>query len=267
MKTAARGGFWPVVEGVGALVAGPLARLREELDFLAIVLISAGLVTRGQWRFLFRHTLQQIYFTAVQRAYIFTVVGLIIGALMALPLIVFGIHDPLLLGRIMHIMMYHQLDPILASLFVAGMSGAAITAELGELKANQAIEHLAAMGLNPYGFFVLPRLIGVVLSLLVLTLWLNVGVTVGAGGMLSVYQNIPPTVFFRVCLSGLSHGSLALTGGMVVMQGIHIVLVQTQRAFRVNAYVDIPRALPSAFAQSFIGCLIITLLVSLLRYG
>ena len=158
MKTAARGGFWPVVEGVGALVAGPLTRLREELDFLAIVLISAGLVTRGQWRFLFRHTLQQIYFTAVQRAYIFTVVGLIIGALVALPLIVFGIHDPLLLGRIMHIMMYHQLDPILASLFVAGMSGAAITAELGELKANQAIEHLVAMGWNPYGFFVLPRL-------------------------------------------------------------------------------------------------------------
>ncbi len=267
MKAAARGGFWRVVEGSGASLTGPLARLLEELDFLAIVLISAGLVTRGQWRFLLRHTLQQIYFTAVQRAYIFTVVGLIIGALMALPLIVFGIRDPQLLGRIMHIMMYHQLDPILAGLFVAGLSGAAITAELGELKANQAIEHLAAMGVNPHGFFVLPRLVGVVLSLLVLTFWLNVGVTVGAGVMLNVYQNIPPSVFFRVCLSGLSYGSLVLTGGMVAAQGIHIVLVQTQRAFQVRAYVDIPRALPSAFAQSFIGCLIITLLVSLLRYG
>ncbi|MGB5063097.1 MAG: ABC transporter permease [Candidatus Competibacter sp.] len=267
MKAAARGGFWRIIDGAGALLTGPLARLLEELDFLAIVLISTGLVTRGQWRFLLRHTLQQIYFTAVQRAYIFTVVGLIIGALVAFPLIVFGIRDPQLLGRIMHIMMYHQLDPILAGLFVAGLSGAAITAELGELKANQAIEHLAAMGVNPHGFFVLPRLIGVVLSLLVLTFWLNVGVTVGAGVMLNVYQNIPLSVFFRVCLSGLSYGSLVLTGGMVVAQGTHIVLVQTQRAFQVRAYVDIPRALPSAFAQSFIGCLIITLLVSLLRYG
>ena len=88
-------------------------------------LASAGLVGRGQWRFLVRHTLQQIYFTAVQRAYMFTVVGLIIGTLMAFPLIVFRIHDPQLLGRIMHIMMYHQLDPILAALFVAGLSGSA----------------------------------------------------------------------------------------------------------------------------------------------
>lgn len=55
------------------------------------------------------------------------------------------------------------------------LSGAAITAELGELRANQAIEHLAAMGVNPYGFFVMPRLI-VTVSLLILIFWLNLGV-------------------------------------------------------------------------------------------
>lgn len=70
-----------------------------------------------------------------------------------------------------------------------------------------------------------------------------------------------------MCLAELSHGSLALTGGMVVMQAIHVILVQTSRAFRVGAYVDIPRTLPNAFARSFIGCLIITLLFSLVRYG
>ncbi len=260
-------GFWWSVEQLGRMVMRPAVRLLEELNFFAIVLITAGLVTRGQWPFLVRHTWQQIYFTAVQRAYLFTVVGLIIGALTAFPLIVFGIQDPQLLGRIMHIMMYHQLNPILAALFVAGLSGAAITAELGELRANQAIEHLVAMGVNPYAFFVLPRLLGVMLSLLILACWLNVGVTVGAAFMLNVYQHIPPAVFFRACVSGLTTMSLALTSGMVIMQAIHIVLVQTSRAFRVEAYVDIPRALPSAFAGSFIGCLIISLLFSLVRYG
>jgi hypothetical protein len=146
----------------------------------------------------------------------------------------------------MHIMMYHQLNPILAALFVAGLSGAAITAELGELRANQAIDHLAAMGIDPYGFFVLPRLLGMIVSLLILGFWLNIGVTFGAAVMLNVYQNIPLTVFFRVCVLGLTCGSLALTVGMVVMQAIHIALVQTLRAFRVRAYVDIPRALPGA---------------------
>ncbi len=259
--------WWRGIEQLGQAVTRPLEGLLEELDFLAVVLMSVGSLPRGEWPFLIRHTWQQIYFTAVQQAYIFTVVGLIIGVLMAFPLIVFRIQDPHLLGRIMHIMMYHQLNPILATLFVAGLSGAAITAELGELRANQAIEHLVAMGVNPYRFFVLPRLIGMVLSLPILVCWLNVGVTVGAAAMLSIYQNIPPTVFFPVCLAGLTYGSLALTAGMVIIQAVHVILVQTSRAFRVGAYVDIPRTLPSAFARSFIGCLIITLLFSLVRYG
>ena len=123
-----RVGFWWGVERLGRMATRPAARLLGEMNVLAIVLIGAGMMTRGQWPFLIRHTWQQIYFTAVQRAYLFTLVGLIIGALTAFPLIVFGIHDPQLLGRIMHIMMYHQLNPILAALFVAGLSGAAITA-------------------------------------------------------------------------------------------------------------------------------------------
>ncbi len=258
---------WRGLESLGQAVIQLPRGVLEELDFLAVVLMSIGSMPQGEWPFLTRHTWQQIYFTAVQRASLFTVVGVIIGVLTAFPLIVFRIEDPHLLGRIMHIMMYHQLNPILASLFVAGLSGAAITAELGELRANQAFEHLVAMGVNPHSFFVLPRLIGMVVSLPILVLWLNLGVTVGAAAMLSIYQNVSPRVFFRVCLAGLSHGSLALTSGMVVMQAIHIILVQTSRAFRVGAYVDIPRTLPNAFARSFIGCLMITLLFSLVRYG
>jgi phospholipid/cholesterol/gamma-HCH transport system permease protein len=259
--------FWRGVEALGRVALAPLAALVKELDFLAGAILGAGLATRGEWPFLIRQAWQQIYFTAVQRTYLFTVVGLIIGALTALPLIVFGIRDPQVLGRIMHIMMYHQLDPILAALFVAGLSGAAITAELGELRANQALDHLSAMGLNPYSFFVFPRLIGMVLSLLILNCWLNIGVTVGAALMLNAYHNIPPTIFFRVCVLSLTPPALALTCAMIVMQALHIGLIQTRRAFRVQAYVDIPRALPNAFAQSFIGCLLITLLFSLVRYG
>ena len=171
---------WRSIESLGRAAIRLPEGVLEELDFLAVVLMSAGSMPRGEWPFLIRHTWQQIYFTAVQQAYLFTAVGAIIGVLTAFPLIVFRIEDPHLLGRIMHIMMYHQLNPILATLFVAVLSGAAITAELGELRANQAIEHLVAMGVNPHSFFVLPRLIGMAVSLPILVLWLNIGVTVGA---------------------------------------------------------------------------------------
>jgi len=46
------------VDALGSTAAKPAARLLEELEFLAAVLAGAGLIGRGQWRFLFRHTVQ-----------------------------------------------------------------------------------------------------------------------------------------------------------------------------------------------------------------
>jgi phospholipid/cholesterol/gamma-HCH transport system permease protein len=78
-----RVGLWWGVERLGRMATRPAARLLGEMNVLASVLIGAGMMTRGQWPFLIRHTWRQIYFTAVQRAYLFTLVGLIIGALTA----------------------------------------------------------------------------------------------------------------------------------------------------------------------------------------
>ena len=136
-----------------------------------------------------------------------------------------------------------RLNPILAALFVTGLSGSAITAELGEIKANQAIDHLAAMGVDPHGFFVLPRLLGMILSLPILTCWLNVGVTVGAAAMLDIYQNVPLPIFLGVCASGLSYPSLALTGAMAVSY-THLDVYKRQRPARPAS----PRAVTSPAA-------------------
>lgn len=69
----------------------------------------------------------------------------------------------------------------------------------------------------------LPRLVGIAVPVLVFCL--NVGVTVGAATILSIYQQMSLTVFFQICQAGLSHRSLVLTALMVVMQAIHVILV------------------------------------------
>ena len=64
-------------------------------------------------------------------------------------------------------MMYHQLDPILASLFVAGNVGRGHHRRTGRTQGQSGDRAFGRDGLEPVRFFVLPRLIGVVLSLLV----------------------------------------------------------------------------------------------------
>ena len=54
---------------------------------------------------------------------------------------------------------------------VIGRSGNAITSELGSLRINRTLESLASMGIEPYHFLVLPRVLAMMVSLVVLYIW------------------------------------------------------------------------------------------------
>ena len=51
-----------------------------------------------------------------------------------------------------------ELGPVLTALVVAGRVGASIAAELGTMRVTEQIDALAAMGINPVRYLVLPRI-------------------------------------------------------------------------------------------------------------
>lgn len=70
--------------------------------------------------------------------------------------------------------MTRQLGPLMTAIIVAGRSGAAYTTELGSMKVDQEIDALRTLGLEPFGWLVIPRLLSLVLIAPVLTLLANV---------------------------------------------------------------------------------------------
>ena len=62
-----------------------------------------------------------------------------------------------------------ELGVLLTSIIVAGRSGSAFAAELGSMKLNQEVDALIATGVDPFEVLIVPRVIGLVIALPLLT--------------------------------------------------------------------------------------------------
>jgi len=74
-----------------------------------------------------------------------------------------------------------ELGVLLTSVIVAGRSGSAFAAELGSMKLNEEVDALIATGVDPFEVLVVPRVLGLVIALPLLTIVADlVGLTGGA---------------------------------------------------------------------------------------
>ena len=67
-----------------------------------------------------------------------------------------------------------EFGPLITAIMVAGRTGSAFTAELGIMKINQEIDALQTMGITPAGILLLPRILGLLIVLPLLTMWANI---------------------------------------------------------------------------------------------
>jgi phospholipid/cholesterol/gamma-HCH transport system permease protein len=67
-----------------------------------------------------------------------------------------------------------EMGVLITAIMVAGRSGSAFTAEIGVMKAREEIDALKVMGMEPMGLLVVPRLIALVITLPLLTVFADV---------------------------------------------------------------------------------------------
>src|SRR5215467_10678639 len=96
----------------------------------------------------------------------------------------------LILAFLVAIGMAREMGAMMAAIIMAGRTGAAYAAQLGTMRVNEEIDALSTMGISPFEFLVLPRMLGLILMMPLLTIYANlVGILGGAVvgvGMLKV---------------------------------------------------------------------------------
>jgi phospholipid/cholesterol/gamma-HCH transport system permease protein len=120
-----------------------------------------------------------------------------------------------------------EIGGLITAIIVAGRSGSAFTAQIGTMRVNEEIDAMQTMGLNTIDTLVLPRIIGLVIALPLLTFYANIMALLGGAMMCYFDLGITIPVFMR----------------------------QLQQAVTVNTFmVGMIKAPVFAFVIALVGC-------------
>ena len=148
----------------------------------------------------FAQTIQQITKIGVDSLLVATLTSLFTGMVLALQAgttMQSILSEPLYIGTIVGFSLVRELGPVLTAFVVAGRAGAAVTAEIGTMKVTEQIDALYTLGTNPIRYLVLPRMIGFLIAIPILSLCANISGMFG-GFLVSVNAlSVSPNVYLQ----------------------------------------------------------------------
>ena len=157
---------------VGRAAVLDAEHLTSILAFTGEMAVATGRLLRhprgGHWKEL-PHLVERAGADAVPIVLVINfLVGFVLAYMGARALAMFGAN--VYVADLVGIGMTRQLGPLMTAIIVCGRSGAAYTTELGSMQVDQEIDALRTLGLEPYGWLVVPRLLSLLVTLPVLTL-------------------------------------------------------------------------------------------------
>jgi phospholipid/cholesterol/gamma-HCH transport system permease protein len=153
--------------GIGELTVALLRRGYSMVGFGGVVATTAASLLRRPGRLRLTATFVQMEQTGLNAMPIVGLLSFLIGVVMAYQgadqLRRFGaeIYTVNLLG----IAILRELGVLLAAIIIAGRSGSAFTAQIGTMQVNQEVDAMRTLGLDPVEVLVLPRFLGLFLTL------------------------------------------------------------------------------------------------------
>ena len=93
----------------------------------------------------------------------------------------------LYIGSLVALSMTRELGPVLTALVIAGRVGASITAAVGTMRVTEQIDALETLGTDPVRYLAVPRLVALVITLPLLTLYADV-IGILGGYVVAVYK-------------------------------------------------------------------------------
>lgn len=160
--------------------------LRYMISFIGSLVLSLGHVLIHPRALRINDTIVHMAKTGVDALPIVALISFLLGLIMAfmssLQLAQFGAN--VYVASLVAMAMVSELGPIMTAIVVAGRSGSAFAAEIGTMRISEEIDALFIMGFNPTVFLAVPRMLALMVTLPLLTVFSNLfaiagGLTIG----------------------------------------------------------------------------------------
>jgi phospholipid/cholesterol/gamma-HCH transport system permease protein len=212
---------------------------------------------------------RQIFFTGASATAGIVMRGAFIGTLIIAYVIDVLEADAALAVKILLLVVLREMGPLLAAVLVIQRSGTAIATELALMNISGEITSLRRMRIDPLDFLVIPRVVGVALSLAVLTFYVQV-IAVGGGMLLSAlvtdatYEQLALN-FFQLANSRDIIYSVIKS----LLFGIAIGIVSCYHGLNPpgNSINAVPKAAISAVMESTLLVMLLNAIFAYLAFG
>ncbi|MBB6478622.1 ABC transporter permease [Spirochaeta isovalerica] len=198
--------------------------------------------------------IMQLLFTGVEALPILSLISLGIGGV----IIVQGVAILPQFGQgemvydILVLIIVRELGPVLTALILAARSGTAITTELGNMIVSHEVEAYESVGINPVYYLAVPRLLGVVGSMILLNVYFDIFGLFGSFLVTSMMNPIPIKEYLENLLQVLTAWDLFISFLKSFVFGYIIAVVSTYHGFRVNhAITEVPVATIKSIGNCF----------------
>lgn len=144
---------------------------------------------------IYEETVKQVYGAGVSSFPLIAVISIALGFLTNFSMQAFalGFLGAEMVSQIMIIVIVRELGPLLTAIVLIARSGTAISAEIGAIVVGHELESLESIGVDPLRLIVLPRILGLMISMFILNLFFD---AIGIIGGLLVTKLLSPDIVF-----------------------------------------------------------------------
>lgn len=163
------------------------------------------------------------------------------------------------IGTVMDTVVVRELGPMLAALLVLARSGTSNVVELGTARAQNEIEALEALAIDPIHYLVVPRVIGLALSVFALTIYLII-ITLMSGYLFAFLQDVAlkPGQYIQQLAGGLIWQDFVLLALKTLCFGILIAVVTSYEGLAQPLHLeDVSRATNRAVAKCVVAIVLV----------
>lgn len=257
-----------ILEALGRRTNGRIRDFLYAMGFLGQVLKETARFLTGR-KVALKGLVLQVLFTGVEALPVISLAALSIGAVIIVEgttlLPKFGQTN--LMYSILIVVITRELGPILTAFIIIARSGTAIATEIGNMVVSHEIEAYISVGVDPVSYLVVPRFLGVTISMLVLTLYFQFFGLVGSFLVAQLMKPIPFREYFHNLLTMLHLNDILSSLAKSLFLGLIVSVVATYQGFKVGAAVtEIPKAAFRSVGQGFALCFLANALITLIFY-
>lgn len=210
------------------------------ITFLGQILVAAARTLVQPWRLRGAAVVRQIERTGVDALPIVGLLAFLIGIVLSFQgadqLRRFGAE--IFAVNLLGISVLRELGVLLTAIIVAGRSGSSFTAQLGAMEVNEEIDALRTIGLDPIEVLVLPRVIGLVITLPLLTVFANLMALLGGCLMAVVALDLPAAQVLRQLAGSVTTTTLWVGLVKAPVFAFLIAMVGCYEGMRVSRSAD-----------------------------